>query len=123
MILVRTLHQDIIKYNEVSTAEEQAEDSGWKLLHGDVFRMPPYAKLLAVSVASGVQLFLMVVLTLLFGLLGFLSPAHRGGLLQSMMLLFTVMGVAAGLTSARFYKLWDGEDWKTATIFTAFLYP
>merc|ERR1719353_151542 len=33
MILIRTLHQDIVKYNEVTTAEEQAEDTGWKLLH------------------------------------------------------------------------------------------
>jgi len=123
MILVRTLHQDIAKYNEISTAEEQSEDTGWKLLHGDVFRMPPFAKLLAVSVASGVQLLLMVLLTLVFGLLGFLSPAHRGGLLQSMMLLFTVMGVAAGYVASRVYKVMGGSDWKVTTALTATLYP
>merc|ERR1719401_2789849 len=33
------------------------------------------------------------------------------------------MGVAAGYTSALLYKLFNGEDWKLATLFTAFLYP
>merc|ERR1712007_60535 len=54
---------------------------------------------------------------------GFLSPAHRGGLLQSMMLLFTFMGVTAGYVSSRLYKVFNGEDWKLATLLTAFFYP
>merc|ERR1712113_173071 len=48
---------------------------------------------------------------------------HRGGLLQSMMLLFTFMGVFAGYTSARLYKVFGGDDWKMATLLTAFLFP
>merc|ERR1719359_783524 len=40
-----------------------------------------------------------------------------------MMLLFTFMGSFAGYTAARFYKLWDGDDWKQATLLTAFFYP
>merc|ERR1719247_326726 len=123
MILLRTLHRDIAKYNELATAEEQAEETGWKLVHGDVFRKPPHSMLLAVSVGSGMQILWMAVVTLLFALFGFLSPAHRGGLLQSMMLLFTFMGTLAGYTAARFCKLFDGEDWKMATLLTAFLYP
>merc|ERR1712113_89016 len=57
--------------------------------------------------------------------MGFLSPAHRGSILQSMMLLFTFMGVLAGYTAARFYKLFNGSDadWKTMTILLALLYP
>jgi len=123
MILLRTLYRDITKYNELATAEEAAEETGWKLVHGDVFRKPRHAKLLAVSVGSGVQILGMSVVTLIFALLGFLSPAHRGGLLQSMMLLFTFMGVFGGYASARLYKVFHGEDWKMATLMTAFLYP
>lgn len=82
MILLRTLYRDITKYNELATAEEAAEETGWKLVHGDVFRKPRFGKLLAVSVGSGVQILGMSVVTLIFALLGFLSPAHRGGLLQ-----------------------------------------
>jgi transmembrane 9 superfamily protein 2/4 len=123
MILLRTLHRDIAKYNELATAEEQAEETGWKLVHGDVFRKPPNSCLLAVSVGSGMQILCMSVVVLIFALLGFLSPAHRGGLLQSMMLLFTFMGMVAGYTAARFCKLFDGDDWKVTTLLTAGFYP
>merc|ERR1711939_678234 len=40
-----------------------------------------------------------------------------------MMLLFTFMGVFAGYTSARLYKMFNGEDWKKTTLLTAFMYP
>ncbi|CAE8581692.1 unnamed protein product [Polarella glacialis] len=123
MILLRTLWRDITKYNELATAEEAAEETGWKLVHGDVFRKPRFGKLLVVSVGCGVQVLGMSLVTLLFALLGFLSPAHRGGLLQSMMLLFTFMGVFGGYTSARLYKVFQGDDWKTATLMTALFYP
>merc|ERR1719321_2015686 len=56
MILLRTLHRDISRYNELATSEDTTEETGWKLVHGDVFRKPPHAKLLACSVGSGVQI-------------------------------------------------------------------
>ena len=60
MILLRTLYRDITKYNALATSllrtEEAAVETGWKLVHGDVFRMPKHVKLLAVLVGSGVQI-------------------------------------------------------------------
>merc|ERR1712216_48494 len=78
---------------------------------------------LAVSVGSGLQVLGMAIVTLIFAVLGFLSPAHRGGLLQSMMLLFTFMGVFGGYGASRLYKVFGGEDWRLATLLMAFLYP
>merc|ERR1719191_797683 len=123
MILLRTLHRDIARYNELATAEEVQEESGWKLVHGDVFRAPPLPSLLAATLGSGVQILAMSAVTLIFAVLGFLSPAHRGGLLQSMMLVFTFMGVFAVYLSSRLYKVFGGEDWKLTTILTATFYP
>lgn len=42
-----------------------------------------------------------------------------------MMLLFTLMGVLAGYTSARLTKVFDGDEgkWKTTTFVQAFLFP
>jgi transmembrane 9 superfamily member 2/4 len=40
--------------------EDVQEDSGWKLVHGDVFRPPRYILLLSVLLGSGSQLFMMV---------------------------------------------------------------
>jgi len=122
-IMLRTLHREIVKYNELETPEEMAEETGWKLVHGDVFRSPSFSKLLVASVGSGCQILGMSVVTLFFATLGFLSPAQRGGLLQSTLLLFTFMGYAAGYSSARLYKTLEGESWKQATICTAFFYP
>merc|ERR1740121_1411666 len=39
------------------------------------------------------------------------------------MLLFTFMGMIGGYASARMYKVFGGDDWKMATLLTAFLYP
>lgn len=127
MIMLRTVHRDIAKYNEIVSEEEAAEETGWKLVHGDVFRKPRWSKMLAVSVGSGLQTLGMAVATLFFAVLGFVSPAHRGGLLGSMMVLFSFMGIVAGYASARIIKLFKPDDadpvWKTTAIMTAFLYP
>jgi transmembrane 9 superfamily protein 2/4 len=122
MILLRTLHRDIAKYNDMN-AEDSAEETGWKLVHGDVFRKPPHSQLLAMAVGSGVQVLCCSGVTLLFCIAGFVSPVHRGSILQGMLLFFTFAGVPAGYASARFYKMWKGENWKRTTLLTAFLYP
>merc|ERR1712056_113189 len=70
MILLRTLHRDITKYNELATADEAAEETGWKLVHGDLFRRPRYCKMFAASVGSGLQILVMAIMTLGFALLG-----------------------------------------------------
>jgi len=49
----------------------------------------------------------MVLYTLIFSLLGFLSPQNRGAILTVVVLLFVFMGVFAGYFSARFYKMFD----------------
>ena len=39
MIIIRTLRKDIAKYNMADEdAEDSIEETGWKLVHGDVFR-------------------------------------------------------------------------------------
>jgi len=55
MIMLRTLYRDISKYNQLESQEEAQEESGWKLLHGDVFRPPVNVDLLCVYVGTGVQ--------------------------------------------------------------------
>ena len=43
-------------------------------------------------------------------MLGFLSPANRGGLLTATLLLFTLMGVPAGFFSSYSYKALRGSQ-------------
>ena len=55
MILLRTLHKDIARYNQIDSGEDAQEEFGWKLVHGDVFRSPGHPMLLSVLVGVGVQ--------------------------------------------------------------------
>jgi transmembrane 9 superfamily protein 2/4 len=64
MIMVRTLRRDIAKYNADESFDETIEETGWKLVHGDVFRPPKNSRLFAAVVGSGIQIFLMALITL-----------------------------------------------------------
>lgn len=123
VIMLRTLYRDISKYNQLETQEEVQEETGWKLVHGDVFRTPSHSDLLCVYVGTGVQFFGMVLVTMMFAALGFLSPSNRGGLMTAMLLLWAVMGLIGGYSSARLYKLFHGTNWKKITLKTAFMFP
>ncbi|XP_017697036.1 transmembrane 9 superfamily member 7-like [Phoenix dactylifera] len=123
MIMMRTLYRDIAKYNQLETQDEAQEETGWKLVHGDVFRPPINSGLLCVYVGTGVQFFGMTLVTMIFALLGFLSPSNRGGLTTAMVLLWVFMGLFAGYSSARLYKMFKGTEWKKITLKTAFMFP
>ncbi|KAK3605598.1 hypothetical protein CHS0354_005902 [Potamilus streckersoni] len=123
MIMLRTLHKDIARYNQMDSSDDAQEEFGWKLVHGDVFRSPRKGMLLAVLNGSGIQIFFMTVITLAFACLGFLSPANRGALMTCALVLYVCLGTPAGYVSARIYKTFGGEKWKSNVIFTAFLCP
>ncbi|CDJ28098.1 endomembrane domain70-containing protein, putative [Eimeria mitis] len=123
MILLRVLYRDISRYNDLLADEEDVEEKGWKLLHGDVFRKPAHSTVLAALTGSGMQLVGMAFVTVIFAGLGVFSPAFRGSLLQTMLILWTVMGAVAGYTSARMYKLFKSVNWKMTTIRTALVFP
>ncbi|KAF4126913.1 transmembrane 9 superfamily member 2/4 [Geosmithia morbida] len=135
-ILVRTLKRDIARYNRLdqinlddlngtSALEEEGvqEDSGWKLVHGDVFRTPSRPLLLSVLLGNGSQLLVMTGSTIIFALLGFLSPSNRGSLGTIMVLLYTVLSFVGGYVSARVYKSFQGDQWKLNIAMTPLLIP
>lgn len=135
-ILMRTLRKDIARYNRLDSfnlddlsgtngdAEDGVqEDSGWKLVHGDVFRTPKNPLVLSVFLGNGSQLFVMTGTTLVFALLGFLSPSNRGSLGGAMILLYTIFGFIGGYVSARVYKSFGGESWKLNIVMTPVLIP
>ncbi|KAL6221000.1 hypothetical protein ACLB2K_008753 [Fragaria x ananassa] len=120
MVVMRTLYKDITNYNQLET---QVEETGRKLIHGNVFRPPTNANILCVFVANGVQVFGTVLFTIAFALLGFLSPSSKGGLITEMVLLWMFMGLFGGYSSARLYKMFKGTQWKKIAFKTAFMFP
>jgi len=123
MILIRTLRADLRRYNMPLDQDEIQEESGWKLVHGDVFRPPKFRMLLSVLCGTGIQIFGMYLITMTFSVLGFLSPANRGSLVTALPVLFVVMGIFAGFFSAVTYRMMGGQSWKKNTLMTAFFLP
>ena len=86
MILLRTLRNDYAKYtrndDDIESLEHDiSEESGWKLVHGDVFRPPPNLALLAALLGTGVQLALLVLFVILITIAGDLACSeHTHGL-------------------------------------------
>jgi transmembrane 9 superfamily protein 2/4 len=111
----------------VPTDEEKAderEESGWKLIHADVFRPPTeFPMIFCVLVGTGCQLIACTFLLILFSAAGFLSPANRGSIMIGMLIFFVLMGCLAGFTSARLYKTFKGKQWQKCTVLTAVLFP
>lgn len=143
IIMLRTLSRDIQNYNDTgatdpeskrkaaaAAAVEGAEEdeslddiTGWKLVHGDVFRPPGAGGLFAPIVGSGVQLLAMSVALIVLSAVGVLNPSYRGGFISFGLFLFVFAGVFSGYFSTRVYKTFKGEKWKNNALMTALLFP
>ena len=109
---------------DMSSDEESIEDvTGWKLLHGDVFRPPPYAGFLAPLIGSGMQLVFMATSLLLLSCVGILNPSFRGGFISVGMGLFIFAGLFSGYFSARVYKTFGGMNWRKNTMVVSSVLP
>ncbi|GMI51259.1 hypothetical protein ScalyP_jg5906 [Parmales sp. scaly parma] len=127
MVLFKNLRRDINEYNRNLTDEEKAEereDSGWKLVHADVFRPPTqHPMLFCVFVGAGTQFVMMTCVTMVFACLGFLSPARRGSMVMMLLVMYVIFGATAGYTSSRLFKSFRGRSWQRCTVLTATLFP
>ncbi|WWC73426.1 uncharacterized protein I206_107393 [Kwoniella pini CBS 10737] len=123
MVLYRTISKDISRYNAIDLSEDVQEDYGWKLVHGEVFRLPPRPMLLSVMVGNGTHLIMMCIVTLIFALFGFLSPSNRGSLATVLLICWTLFGCISGYVSSRTYSTLGGNQWKSNLILTTILFP
>eukprot|EP00201_Polytomella_parva_P016206 CAMPEP_0175052398 /NCGR_PEP_ID=MMETSP0052_2-20121109/8340_1 /TAXON_ID=51329 ORGANISM="Polytomella parva, Strain SAG 63-3" /NCGR_SAMPLE_ID=MMETSP0052_2 /ASSEMBLY_ACC=CAM_ASM_000194 /LENGTH=743 /DNA_ID=CAMNT_0016316803 /DNA_START=18 /DNA_END=2249 /DNA_ORIENTATION=- len=150
VILLRTLRRDLARYDQVASSEgiemgsgvgvgagagagpgasvgsagSSREESGWKLLAGDVFRAPLSSGALAVHVGTGVQVISTWVLSLCLAAFGFLSPASRGALLSAAIFIFVILSCLGGFVTVwvwgmtqRSYNHWYGVAARTSVQF------
>lgn len=123
-IMIRTLRKDISGYNELQTIEEAQEETGWKLVHGDVFRPPSFSPmLLSVVVGTGAQIGFSFVFALLLAILKVTNSMNKGQVLTSLILLYVLNGSIAGYISSRIYKFSEAKNWKINTMMTAVALP
>jgi transmembrane 9 superfamily member 2/4 len=128
-ILVRNLRRDIAAYNALAALadeekDEDIDESGWKLVHADVFRPPGTMPMMyCVCIGGGVQLAITVLFVIILSAVGFLSPARRGSLMNAILVIYMLSGIVAGYVSSRLYKAFKGRLWQLCTVITAILFP
>lgn len=100
---------------------DEADDTAWKVLAGDVFREPLYIGLFSVLVGSGCQFIVSVLLSEFFStFISFFSTT----ILVIVVLLFVVVhGFVGGYAGIRLYRTFGGEQWRVICIFVTLLNP
>ncbi|KAL9229060.1 hypothetical protein vseg_004576 [Gypsophila vaccaria] len=127
MILMRTLRNDYAKYaredDDLETLERDvSEESGWKLVHGDVFRPPRSLAMLSALVGNGAQLATLILLVIILAIVGMLYVG-RGAIVTTFIVCYALTSFISGYVSGGMYSRNGGKSWIKAMILTACLFP
>ncbi|KAF7071419.1 hypothetical protein CFC21_076735 [Triticum aestivum] len=98
------------------------EESGWKLVHGDVFRPPRSLTLLSALVGIGTQLAALILLVIVLAIVGMLYVG-RGAIITTFIVCYALTSFISGYVSAGLYSRNGGKNWIKAMILTASLFP
>eukprot|EP01111_Echinosteliopsis_oligospora_P009518 TRINITY_DN2802_c0_g1_i1.p1 TRINITY_DN2802_c0_g1~~TRINITY_DN2802_c0_g1_i1.p1 ORF type:complete len:590 (-),score=132.49 TRINITY_DN2802_c0_g1_i1:57-1826(-) len=126
MILMRTLKRDYAKF--AMDADDDPEDkdgideSGWKQVHGDVFRAPPKLLLFASLVGTGHQLALLVGCSIFLSMVGTYYRT-RGSMVTAFIFLYALTAFVGGYSSGGYYARNGGRHWIQSMLVTGGLFP
>ncbi|KAJ0981229.1 hypothetical protein J5N97_009484 [Dioscorea zingiberensis] len=121
-VLIWVLRNDLAKYAINDDLIIDQEETGWKNIHGDVFRYPKYKSLLAASLGSGTRLLFVLTSMLIIGLFDVFPPFNQGKFGSALILIYVLASFLAGYTSTSFYCQLEGTNWAKNLILTEFLY-
>lgn len=97
--------------------------SGWKLIHGDVFRFPQAPALFCAAVGTGNQLAVLTFCHLCLALTGIISTTRRGSILAGVVVLYCLTSFVAGYSAVRLYRQMNEKNWVRCILLTAGLFP
>ncbi|XP_059065677.1 transmembrane 9 superfamily member 2-like isoform X1 [Cryptomeria japonica] len=121
-IYIYVLKNDFVKYShDVESTDDQSE-TGWKYIHGDVFRYPRHRSLFCAVLGSGTQLFALVIFVFMLALVGAFYPYSRGTLHTALLVIYALTSGIAGYTSASFYTQLGGSNWVRNQLLTGCLF-
>lgn len=131
IILSRTLRADYARYAKerevVDVTSEWADECGWKQLHGDVFRPPPFYPILCALVGTGWQL---IATTICLTLLAIWSVMYTipGGTATYGVLIFVLSSFVGGYISSSLNTEWtapggDQKSWMRTLLLVATIVP
>ncbi|XWS75360.1 hypothetical protein CRYUN_Cryun01aG0080200 [Craigia yunnanensis] len=110
------------KYAHDEESADDDEETGWKYIHGDVFRYPKYKSLFAAALGSGTQLFTLTIFIFILALVGVFYPYNRGALFTALVVIYALTSGIAGYTAASFYCQLEGTNWVRNLLLTGSLF-
>lgn len=121
IIIMRILKSDYNRYARTEDEEEEQEDYGWKLIHGDVFRFPPHKNLFTAFVGLGVQCLCIMFGLLTLALVGLFYPGSEGTMFTAGIVLYALTSAVGGFVAGSYFKQMGGEKWAWNIVMVATL--
>lgn len=126
IILMRVLKNDFSRYaSAVDDEEDDEEETGWKLVRGDVFRLPPAFSVFCAYVGTGAQICSLASLMLVLAVMNMFVPGNRGAMYSCALVLYALTAGTAGFVSAHMFCRFHGEQgrWAWNLVLSATLFP
>eukprot|EP00937_MAST-01D_sp_MAST-1D-sp2_P005126 g5126.t1 len=123
IILMRVLKNDFSRYMQLDEEASAEEETGWKLLHGDVFRFPARASLFCAFVGTGVHLFVVTFVLLVLALTSVFNAAKRGSVMTATIIIYSLTSGVGGFVSARLYRQMGGLNWVWNVVLNVLAFP
>lgn len=113
VIVLKAIKNDFARGKGIDDIDDPLEESGWKLIHGDVFRPPKHAQFLCSIVGGGNQIFIGGSIVLLIAALGFLAPLNTGSMLTTISIVYIIVSPISGFLSAKLFRTIGKDTWKS----------
>ncbi len=127
MYISRSLHYDfkdlalsVLPVVDADIKYTSVDQSGWKLLHADVFRAPRHRMLFCSSIGAGVQLGVMVLCVILVGCYD--NFHHRGSAMSAMAYFYILASLVGGYVSGNWYQRLHGDHWSLNMLLTTVVF-
>mmetsp|Transcript_14620 Transcript_14620/g.22173 ORF Transcript_14620/g.22173 Transcript_14620/m.22173 type:complete len:586 (-) Transcript_14620:202-1959(-) len=125
LILMRVLRSDYSRYRgdeEDADMDHVGDETGWKLIHGDVFSQPIFLELYASLIGTGYQLATLTFWGILISVIGSLYSI-RGSIPTMLLVCYAITSFVSGCTGGSFYKRYGGKFWKNQMALSAVMFP
>ncbi|KAE9450807.1 hypothetical protein C3L33_17293, partial [Rhododendron williamsianum] len=109
-------------YAHDEETDDDQEETGWKYIHGDVFRFPKHKSLFSAALGSGTQLFTLTVFIFLLALVGVFYPYNRGAVFTALVVIYACTSGIAGYTATSYYFQLEGTNWVRNLVLTGCLF-